>query len=229
MTLKDTLKQVVSLFAQSKEATESKDEKTNAEMINNAKLILSKAFNTEIKLEKMKLADGITVVEADSFTVDSPIFIITESEDSIPMPIGKYELEDGTIVEVMVEGIIGSIAPKEDAPVDEPTDVPVEAEDAPVDAPAEDTPSDSGETVSKEEYDAKVAELQAIIDDLNAKLNLSIESIATKVTEVEAMKVELANLPAAKKITNNDEVVKTINNNKTANTKFAKILKNLNN
>jgi regulator of replication initiation timing len=179
---------------------------------------------TEVKLEKATLKDGITIVEADSFAVDSPIFIVTENGDQIPMPIGVYELEDGSIIEVIEDGVIGVYTAVSDVPVEE---VPVEAEDVPTEeVPVEDVPVES---VSKEEFDAKIAELTAMIDELKNQLGLSKEEISAKEVEMEKLKLELSQLPAVKKIGNTpkeDVITETITNKQTA-TKFAKILNNI--
>ena len=88
----------------------------------------------EVKLEQMKLSDGVTIIEADSFEVDMEVFIVAEDEQKIPLPIGKYELEDGKELVVEMEGIISAI---NDAPMEEEaapegeTEVPIEAEAEP--------------------------------------------------------------------------------------------------
>ncbi len=65
-------------------------------VINQIKTLLG----MEVKLETMKLMDGITVFEADTFEMDKEVFIVTEDEQKIPVPIGEYELEDGRILVV---------------------------------------------------------------------------------------------------------------------------------
>ena len=59
-------------------------------IINQIKTLL----NMEVKLEQMKLADGMTVLEADSFAPEMEVFVVTEDEQKIPVPVGEYELED---------------------------------------------------------------------------------------------------------------------------------------
>jgi hypothetical protein len=76
------------------------------------------ALNIEVKLEQMKLNDGVTVIEADSFEANNEVFIITEDEQRIPMPIGEYVVENGMLLIVTQEGVIAEIkeqeAPKEE-------------------------------------------------------------------------------------------------------------------
>ena len=54
----------------------------------------------EVSLEQMKLADGVTILEADSFESEMEIVIVTEDEQKIPVPVGEYEMEDGLILVV---------------------------------------------------------------------------------------------------------------------------------
>ena len=63
----------------------------------------------EVKLEQMKLADGVTVLEADAFEPEMEIVIVTEDDQKIPVPVGEYEMEDGRILVVENEGIISEM------------------------------------------------------------------------------------------------------------------------
>jgi hypothetical protein len=60
----------------------------------------------DVKLEQRKMADGVTLIEADAFEMDNEVFVITEDEQKIPVPIGEYEMEDGMIMSVVEEGLI---------------------------------------------------------------------------------------------------------------------------
>jgi hypothetical protein len=90
-------------------------------LINQIKTLLG----MEVKLEQMKLMDGVTILEADMFEGGSEVFIVTEDEQKIPLPIGEYELEDGRILVVIEEGVISEI--KEKVEEEEP-EVEVEVE-----------------------------------------------------------------------------------------------------
>jgi hypothetical protein len=87
----------------------------------------------EVKLEQMKLSDGVTIIEADAFEVDMEVFIVAEDEQKIPLPIGKYELEDGKELIVEMEGIISAIndAPTEEEEAEPQVEEEVEAEAEP--------------------------------------------------------------------------------------------------
>lgn len=62
----------------------------------------------EVKLEQMKLTDGVTIIEADSFEPEMEVMIVTEDQ-RIPLPVGEYELEDGRKLIVVVEGMISEV------------------------------------------------------------------------------------------------------------------------
>ena len=128
----------------------------------------------EVKLAQMKLADGVTVLEFDSLEVGKEIFIVSEN-GNVPLPIGEYELEDGQMLEVYEDGIIGEVAAKEEeaAPMEEKepeAEVPVEAS---VEAPQ--TAKKTVETVSKETYFSDMEELKREITELKEQLKLKEE------------------------------------------------------
>ena len=72
-------------------------------MLNQIKTLL----NIEVILEEQKLENG-TLVEAESFEKGKEIFIKTDDE-KVAMPVGEYLLQDGRLVVVAEEGIIGDV------------------------------------------------------------------------------------------------------------------------
>lgn len=150
-------------------------------LINQIKTLLG----MEVNLEQMKLADGVTVLEADVFEGGNEIFIVTEDEQKIPVPVGEYELEDGRILVVVEEGIIAEVKEKE-----------VEEEEAPeveieVEAPAAEemetektAPKKTIESVVKETFFSEIEKLQAENETLKAELS--------KLKEVKEEEVELS-------------------------------------
>jgi hypothetical protein len=83
----------------------------------------------EVKLEQMKLVDGNTVIEADSFEPGASVMILVPESEAVPLEIGKYELEDGRLLIVEEKGMIAAIEemPKET----EEEEMPVEADITP--------------------------------------------------------------------------------------------------
>jgi len=152
-------------------------------VINQIKTLLG----MEVKLETMKLMDGITIFEADTFETDKEVFIVTEDEQKIPVPIGEYELEDGRILVVEVEGIILEIkeVATEEKVVEEAPAVEEEVE-------AEATPSAKKtiESVVKETFFAEIEKLTNENIELKAQIELlsKVDEVATEATELADVK-----------------------------------------
>jgi len=126
----------------------------------------------EVKLEQMKLADGMTVLEADAFEAEMEVFVVTEDEQKIPVPVGEYEMEDGRILVVVSEGLISEVKEKmeeeeEEAVVEEEVAAEVAAPTASV------TPKKTIESVTKESFFSEIEELKAEIVELKAQIELS--------------------------------------------------------
>lgn len=155
---------------------------------------IKQLLGMEVKLEQMKLADGMTVIEADSFDPEMSVVIVTEDEQKIPLPVGEYELEDGRILVVTVEGIIAEVkeapAQEEEAPMEQPeAEVPVEAE-AEVEVS---NPKKTVESIIKETFFSEMEALKAENEELKAKLETfsKVEPTTEVTTEEATEKVEL--------------------------------------
>jgi hypothetical protein len=59
-------------------------------------------------LNQIKTLENGTIVSAESFEKNKELFIVTDDE-KVAMPVGEYLLEDGRLVVVSEEGIIGDI------------------------------------------------------------------------------------------------------------------------
>jgi hypothetical protein len=150
-------------------------------VINQIKTLLG----MEVKLETMKLADGITIFEADAFEMDNEVFIITEDEQKIPVPIGEYELEDGRILVVEVEGVILEV--KDASTTEEVAPEEAVAPEVPVEAQAETpTAKKTIESVTKETFFAEIEKLTQENIELKAKLETlsKVEEVALEATEL---------------------------------------------
>lgn len=139
----------------------------------------------EVKLEQMKLMDGVTILEADAFEMDNEVFVVTEDEQKIPLPIGEYELENGMILVVEVEGII-----KEVKEVAEETEMPeVPSEEVPVEAteePSAPTAKKTIESIVKETFFSEIEALKTENIELKAQLELlsKVDVVTEEVTEL---------------------------------------------
>lgn len=139
----------------------------------------------EVKLEQMALGNG-TVLEAEVFEAGAEIFIVNEDE-RIPVPMGEYELEDGKVLIITEDGIIGEIkdvaeeAPAEEAAPEAEVEVEAEAETA--------SPKKVVESITKEMFFSEIEKLRNEIAELKAaKVEVKEEvelSAETEVVEVE--------------------------------------------
>jgi hypothetical protein len=117
----------------------------------------------EIKLEQMKLENG-TVLEAEAFEAGAEIFIVNE-EDRIAVPTGEYMLEDGKVLIIAEDGIIGEIKDAEEMPTEEAApevEVEVEAEAATT------SPKKVVESITKEMFFSEIEKLRNEIAELRA-------------------------------------------------------------
>ena len=141
---------------------------------------LSAVETSEVELAQAKLDNG-TVLEAESFEAGQPIFIVSE-EDRIAVPVGEYQMEDGRILVVVEEGVIGEIK-EAAAEVEEEPEVEVEVE-----AAAEPTMED------------KIKEMvMPLIEEMKAELSAIKEEMAKKKQEMSS------DMPAAMPIRHNPE------------------------
>lgn len=138
----------------------------------------------EVKLEQMKLADGVTVLEADTFEMGSEIVIVTEDEQKIPLPIGEYELEDGRILVVVEEGIISEVKEVEEEEVEAPEveeEMPTEAKEEM--ETAKTAPKKTVESVVKETFFSEIEKLKEENEMLKAELAKTNKIEETELSE----------------------------------------------
>jgi hypothetical protein len=153
----------------------------------NEKSILNKVrtlLGLEVKLETMKLSDGVSMLEADVFEAGQPVFILTEDEQRIPVPVGEYELEDMRILVVIEEGVIAEV--REAAEVEEEVEVEAPAVEEEVEAATETaTPKKTIESIVKESFFSEIEALKKENEELKAKLSAQTTEVAEEVAPVE--------------------------------------------
>jgi len=134
----------------------------------------------KVELAQAKLDNG-TVLEAEAFEAGNEIFIVTEDE-RVAVPVGEYQMEDGQMLVVSEEGIIGEIKSAEA----EESEEEVEAEE------------EEMAYVSKEEFNIAIDEIKGMINELKDKKE--------EMAEVEEqVKQELSETPAVEPIAHNPE------------------------
>ena len=149
----------------------------------------------KVELAQAKLENG-TVLEAEAFESGKEIFILTDDE-KVAVPIGEYQMEDGQILVVEEEGLIGEIKKAEAKEEEE-----VEASEEQVE-----------EQLEEEEVEAKyatkeeLAEVKSLVEEIKAMIEKKEE-----MSEVEEqVKEELSETPAAEAITHNPEPQQKVN------------------
>jgi hypothetical protein len=148
-------------------------------LINQIKTLLG----MEVKLEQMKLADGVTVLEADMFEGGNEVFIVTEDEQKIPVPVGEYEMEDGRMLIVVEEGVISEIKEKVEEEEAPEAEVEVETEKKEEMETEKTAPKKTIESVVKETFFSEIEKLKEENETLKAELS-KIKEVKEE-TEVE--------------------------------------------
>ena len=171
--------------------------------------VLNKTEEVKIEMAQMKLVDGVTILEAESFEPGQPVFIVAENGDLIPAPIGEHELEDNTILVIVEEGIISEIKMKEEVETEEEVVVEEEVEMS----------NDATETLTnliKEmmmQFSKQVAtEIETIKGDFSKQieeLKLSKEVTPSVKVTPETKEIVSVNLTKKQRILNN---IKNLNN-----------------
>jgi regulator of replication initiation timing len=166
--------------------------------LNKIKAVLS----MEVKLAQIKLEDGITIIEAESFEPDYSVGIVT-ADGIIPMPVGEYKLEDGKILVVSVEGVIAEI---KEAEAESEAEVEIEVEAAPEEIVESEMSAEAPkakrivESVSKETFFAEIEKLRqefSLIKQENEALKAENESLKVEMSSIEAGAEPLAHNPEA--------------------------------
>ena len=128
------------------------------------------------------------MLEADAFEAGQPVFILTEDEQRIPLPVGEYELEDMRVLVVIEEGVIADVReaaePEVEVEVESPEAPMVEEE---VEAATETAPQAKKivESIVKESFFSEIEALKKENEELKAKLSAQTTEVAEEVAPVE--------------------------------------------
>lgn len=162
------------------------------EIVNQIKDVLGLELTEQkVVLATMKLDNG-TEIEAESFESGKEVFIVSEDNEKIALPVGDYTLEDGKLLSVKEEGLIDSIGEPEAEEVveEEAKSEEVEAEQV----QAEDKKEDMGYATKEElaEVKSMIEEIKAMIDkeDLSNEEDASVKSEETTTKVVYTSKEE---------------------------------------
>ena len=172
-------------------------------MLNQVKELLgveTESSVEDVKLAQMKLENG-TVLEAESFESDQPVFIVTEDE-RVALPLGEYELEDGKILVIEEEGIIKEIIdskPEEEEVKEEEASEEISEE-------LEEEEEIEAKYVTKEELTSVVDEIKAMIEDLKGpKEEEMSEQVGLAMTEMLSKEKQVELAEETKKVNHSPE------------------------
>jgi len=158
-----------------------------SEIVESIKEVLGMQL-AEIKVElEIRELDNGTKIEAEKFEEGEPVFIITESGDEvskIAVPVGNYEMNDGTVLVVSEEGVIGELREASD-------EVPQEE-----DLEEKEELADEGNYVTIDDWrgmEKRIQNLEDAISDLKGdkqSVNSKEDEMYSKENKVEEVKVK---------------------------------------
>ena len=162
-----------------------------SEIVESIKEVLGMELaEVKVELEERELQNG-TKITAEKFEEGASVFILTESgdeEEKIALPVGNYEMNDGTVLVVSEEGKIGEIREASD-------EVP---------ATEEDLEEDLAVVEDWEGMEKRIQNLEDAVASLKADKEEMKEVVVEE--KVEASKVELNSIEvAADPISHNPE------------------------
>ena len=143
---------------------------------------IREVLGMEVKLEVVKLVDGVTEVEYEKLEPGFPLFVISaDGSTKSPAPAGYHKLEDGTTVEVDEAGMIMEVSIEEE----ETEEAPVATEDVVEVSAAE-------EVAVEEPVSVAMEEIMPIIEEKVAeKMKMMFEVVEEVAKEVATIKEEM--------------------------------------
>ena len=142
---------------------------------------IREVLGMEIKLEMVKLVDGVTTIEYERLEPGFPVFVVAEDGSTkTPAPAGEHKLEDGTTIEVDEAGMIVEVSAEEP----EETEAPEAVEDV-VEVAGE-------EAKPEEKVDVAMEDVAKIVEEkVEEKFKMMFEVIEEVATEVAGIKEEM--------------------------------------
>ena len=136
-----------------------------------------------VQLEEVKLENG-TVLVAEKFESGQSVFIKSEDDENIALPVGEYALEDGRKLMVKEEGLIDAIGEVEVK--EEEVEASEEVKEEEVEAEEEKEEEVAMEYVTKEEFSKAVEEIKGMIENMSKeemKEEVEKEELSAEVAE----------------------------------------------
>ena len=139
-------------------------------ILSQIKEVIGINLNEEVKVELQELTlENGTVLVSDSFEKGKSVFIKSEDEENIALPVGSYTLNDGRELLVKEEGLIESISAKEEKEEVEASEESVtedKVEETEMEEHEEKEEEKEEMYVTKEEFALAMEELKSMIEKL---------------------------------------------------------------
>ena len=155
------------------------------EILNKIKEVVGIELSEEVsvQLEEVKLENG-TVLVAEKFESGQSVFIKSEDDENIALPVGEYALEDGRKLMIKEEGLIDAIGEVEVK--EEEVEASEETKEVEVEAEEEKEEEVAMEYVTKEEFSKAVEEIKGMIENMSKeemKEEVEKEELSAEVAE----------------------------------------------
>lgn len=156
-----------------------------------------------IVLAQMKLKDGVTVLEAESFEVGKEVMVVAEDGTKAPAPEGEHQLEDDSFIVVKIvddKSIIDEVKPKVEEVGAEETEVEMTTEQinarlADVNIPMDlETLTKVVKLLFKDRFQWQIQEQETkeLIEEFTTAMSSGVKEMATQTAkEIEKVKVDL--------------------------------------
>jgi len=164
-----------------------------SEIVESIKEVLGMELaEVKVELEERELNNG-TKITADKFEEGESVFILTESGDEkekIALPVGSYEMNDGTVLVVSEEGKIGELREASD-------EVPQIEEAEKEEMNEEEQMDEEADVADWKGMEKRIQNLEDAIADLKSdkqSINSREDEMYSKEEKVEASKEEKVEL-----------------------------------
>jgi hypothetical protein len=138
-----------------------------------------------VQLEEIKLENG-TVLVAEKFESGQSVFIKSEDDENIALPVGEYALEDGRKLMVKEEGLIDAIGEVEVKEEEVEASKETATEEEKVEETELEEEKEAMEYVTKEEFSKAMEEIKGMIENMSKeemKEEVEKEELSAEVAE----------------------------------------------
>ena len=141
------------------------------EILNKIKEVVGIELSEEVsvQLEEIKLDNG-TIIVAEKFESGESVFIKSEDDENIALPVGEYALEDGRKLMVKEEGLIDAIGEVEVKEEEVEASEETASEEEKVEETELEEEKEEAEEmnyVTKEEFSKAIEEIKGMIEKMS--------------------------------------------------------------